>query len=233
MRKIHRVALAEHLKKIEINSRDFRPSEAISNALNEETDTYTLEYKNSGILITFFQSPKNTNQYGVVFTKYNRKRTYSALHDYTNFDSVLSIFSNWIDHQVKPYVEDNDTTDPFTPHEEPFTFFYEATAEDSEKFSDAEIQLFDSKLKELQIFIESRFTLQAEQISLIQNTLNNLSNATKTETKSKWKELFNQGILTIVKVIFQEAIRGGVSFFINFFNNPNNFDSHPPSNLLA
>ncbi len=208
MRIKHKTKIAEVIKSRGFELADFE--------VQTNTTDFTIKAKFGKLFFTFFPNPADNNEYKHLYKRYTIAKQPFQSKFFASFDSTLNTFREWLDKDVKAFMEDQDLKDPFAEFTESKSTFFseESSKDDDSKLTPEESKTFKAELKNIQQYIESKYNLQKEQIDEIKKSLDVLATASKSETKGELKKGLKKFFLDFIqKFTIQGLIEGAKALY--------------------
>ncbi|WBL26752.1 hypothetical protein [Zunongwangia sp. HGR-M22] len=176
-----------------------------------------LKYKNSPFEFVIRNSMNSYELFDYQYTEYGPQYNLSAIYpnsEFTEFETVLSEFEDWLYTTLKEYIEDQNEIDLWSQ----IKFNRESLDINSINFENKERFLIEERkqislaINELKFLINERFETNENEQKIINDRLEYLIEATERLNKYDWKSLVISTLLSISIALSLDTNKGKLLF---------------------
>ncbi|MHA2113773.1 MAG: hypothetical protein ACW98W_20145 [Candidatus Hodarchaeales archaeon] len=200
-----------------IQGNGLRPDnfKSISNDEEEGAD-FILEYINSPLRFEVFCSNRSYNLFDCKRTLLAKGFPLSdffmgeGVFDYTEIDTIYEIFKTWLEEVVKEYIDEQSLPDLWKQLEQQREFIPSAKMEkdDTLPYSDEEKTQLRLSINEFRLQIISNFKPDDDQMKVVDDRLNYLSEALDRLNRIDWKSVALSSLIAISTALSLDTQKG-------------------------
>jgi len=202
---LHRKAIYDTIKGARLNPDEFK--------FEERDNIFKIEYQDSKLFFEFRKIISSNNQFKYKFkTIFPHKRivtNYSTGFKPITFNSCLGFFDKFLKRQVKFHIKETRTPNPWNKvHPSSYDFIKGNSEGPDEPFTKQETIELRQRLNALTKTVTNEFKLQQADAKKLQEHVEKLIEASKTQSKKDWK-MFAVGVLiSIVTTLSLDTSQG-------------------------
>jgi hypothetical protein len=202
----NKVQLFNVVKELKIDPKEFH--------VQETTNAFTLRLLGSSL---FFTVLSKENTYAEMGCKYQTYAPQNPVHDlsYTtlNIKQLIAYhFRKWLVDSVRLWIENRSIQDPWLLIEQDNKTFLEDLQSDQNTFNAKEQEELKNVLESYKHLIQAKFNISSAQAEIVDEKLDRLLEAAKTQTKADWK-MFSYGVIASIVTTLGFDHDQGVSLY--------------------
>lgn len=217
MRNKYKNAILKIIEDAKFSRSDFSVFEDKRNGEYGDYVVTSFKYKNSPFIFEVRISSRSFEEMDYRYVQYGPSFEFSEFYpesNYTNFDNVESAFYNWLYESVKEYEEDQFEPDLWADYEngQSSVDIGQIDFNDKSSFSIIERKQVQLAINEVKYLIEKYFSPVEEQLKLINERLEYLTESTENLNKFDWKSLLFSTIIGIATTLTLDTEKGKALF---------------------
>lgn len=174
--------------------------------------------KNSSLKFIIKSDPTSFDKFTSRYTRFNPGFTLSEFNPatYAQFENVAERFQLWLTSHAKPYLDDCTDVDLWDQYSRSYGSIDLQSLDFNEQseFSKDEKKHISAAIQNLKLLIVTQFQLQGQEIKLIHERLDYLSDAVDRLNKFDWKSLVISTILGIITTLTLDTEKGKQLFLL-------------------
>lgn len=185
---------------------------------NDDDDNLIIRYLDSPLRFTIRQSDDEFDKFDCRFITYTPQYFESGYFPpaiYDDFQVILDTFKNWINNEVKAFIEgqedEDDLWDEYTRGDRSFEFANNSF-DNQALFTVDEISQVAIAINELKFLINTNIAMTAEHQSIVNNRLDYLVENVGRLNKFEWKSLLLSTLIGIATTLTLDAEKGHLLF---------------------
>lgn len=217
MRNKYKNAILRIIEDAGFSRSDFTVSE--SNQIGEFENHFvsSFKYRNSPFIFEVRTSNVSFEEMDYRYVQYGPSFEFSIFfpeNGYTDFENIANAFEDWLYESVKEYEEDQFEPDLWADYEngQSSVDISQIDFNDKSSFSIIEKKQVQLAINEVKYLIEKQFNPVEEQLKLINERLDYLTQSTENLNKFDWKSLLFSTIIGIATTLTLDTEKGNALF---------------------